>query len=68
MTQKPAVGDIVRTRHLGTRHPVDYVVISYLTEDVLLVARPSRKHPGDYFGGTKGLPLEMVEEHVLVHG
>jgi hypothetical protein len=59
MTYQP--GDIVRSRFLGTRKAVDYVVIKYLSDDVLLVARPSRKHPGDFFGGTKGLPVELIE-------
>lgn len=60
-TPAPAIGDTVRAR-IGTRRPVEYVVIRYLADDVILVARPSRKHPGDYFGGTKGLPLDLIEK------
>lgn len=63
MTNRPQPGDTVRAVGIGTRRPVEYVVLGYITDDVLSVARPSRKHPGDFFGGIKGLPIEFIEEH-----
>lgn len=60
IARKPAVGETIRAR-IGTRRPVDYVVLAYLADDVIRIARPSRKHPGDFFGGTLAIPLGLID-------
>lgn len=62
MTYKPAPGATIRVQAPGRRHPVDYVVIDQAApvDDAVRAARPSRKSPGDYFGGVHTILLDWI--------
>lgn len=59
---KPAPGTTIRVQVPGHRRAVDYVVVDQPApvEDAVRAARPSRQHPGDYFGGVHTLLLEWI--------
>lgn len=52
-TERPTVGSTVRVQIPGKPRAYEYVVVEHsdLLPGAFRAARPSRKHPGDYFGG-----------------
>lgn len=57
----PAIGSSIWAQ-IGTRRPVEYVVLEHLADDLVLGARPSRKYPGNYIGAARGIPVEYIED------
>jgi hypothetical protein len=62
---RPEPGTTIRVQAPGRRHPVDYVVVPSAIIEVggtpaIRAARPSRKHPGDFFGGVHTILLDWI--------
>jgi hypothetical protein len=55
-------GNTIRVQIPGQSHPFDYIVVDQpaAVENAVRAARPSRKHPGDYFGGVHTILLDWI--------
>lgn len=62
MTALPPAGTTVRVHIPGHAHAVDYVVLAEpaFVRDAVMAARPSRLHPGGFYGGKRTIPLEWI--------
>jgi hypothetical protein len=58
----PAIGSTVRVQTPGTKRPVEFIVIDHHgpISGSFSAARPSRQHPGNYYGGIRVILQEWI--------